>query len=769
MSMSTRIKDNLYLVERFMSPATFGPPETTHRICVVDCSGSMSHDLPMLRRQLKAKLPTMLDPGDTFSLIRFSGKGQWAIALAGVHVSNLPDLKDVYEAIDMYLQPLGLTGFLEPLKAIPTLYEYLQEREAGPVALFFMSDGHDNQWPRAEILNAAAELEVASTTFVEYGLYADRDLLGAMASQASGALIYADDFDAYAPLFERAMTETVFNAPKRQILVSGNVPGQFAFGLDMGNVITATINDGSALMPGHLNYAYYLSDVPEGEIIEALDRPVHLPVDALYTAMALYAARQQSAVVWDLLKASGDVYLIKLFSTCFSKQEFTAFQAAALGAADDVDKRYHEGFSPNMVPKDDAFTLLDLFALFTADDRVIIDADFKYNRISRQRVDASESISQNEIEEVQRLAGKLTDEESLNALRAKLAEIDIKRPLKFVADPINEFPWSGIKYNSTRPNILFSVRRHGIVDLSDLNPPDIYPLMFETQTFRDYALIKDGLVNVDFLKMKLSEETEYKLGILLASQRISTSQVVPLSDDDRIYLFNLRTIPLMNRKMIQDNSVNDLGEAEYALLKLKAAQKVYRYFRDQKFPDRVGKKFAAIYGEAGAMWLKEHGITESGFAPKGKSVPSTDYYMGKTLEVTLKGINDKTGRLVNIDIDGTKVEQVRAQIESGLYTPAGRLMAPFILNFEMVLVSPMCRDAADVDALLWAYLDGKAQDATRRTRELMAGLARAKFAILVGQSWFSDLGPDENLFAFVARDGHTVEGTVEKGEVKINI
>ena len=46
-----------------------------NHIFVIDCSGSMSYDLPKIRKQLKNKLPSLLKQDDTVSLVWFSGKG----------------------------------------------------------------------------------------------------------------------------------------------------------------------------------------------------------------------------------------------------------------------------------------------------------------------------------------------------------------------------------------------------------------------------------------------------------------------------------------------------------------------------------------------------------------------------------------------------------------------------------------------------------------------------------------------------------------------
>src|SRR5690606_20160920 len=144
-------------------------PQPTNHLVVIDCSGSMYHDLPLIRAQLKDKLPRLIAEADTISLIWFSGKGEFGTLVKGEPVATLKDLSELNKAIDRWLKPVGLTGFKEPLEEVKRVAAGLQ----GVCSLFFMSDGYDNQWSQAQILKAVEEVVplVASATFVEYGYY----------------------------------------------------------------------------------------------------------------------------------------------------------------------------------------------------------------------------------------------------------------------------------------------------------------------------------------------------------------------------------------------------------------------------------------------------------------------------------------------------------------------------------------------------------------------------------------------------------------------
>jgi hypothetical protein len=195
-STAYTLSRDLFLIKQVLSqntPPTAAVETAINHLVVIDCSGSMSWDLPKIREQLKRKVPKLLKEQDTISIIWFSGRRQFGTLLEAEPVATLVDLQDVERAIDRWLKPVGLTGFREPLEEAAKVVERVSKARKGSVAsLFFMSDGCDNQWDRAEILKATetAAGGFASTTFVEYGYYADRPLLTAMAEKSGHGLLH---------------------------------------------------------------------------------------------------------------------------------------------------------------------------------------------------------------------------------------------------------------------------------------------------------------------------------------------------------------------------------------------------------------------------------------------------------------------------------------------------------------------------------------------------------------------------------------------------
>lgn len=268
---STRVSDILYLVQQSVSEGGLAKPKEvpTNHVVVIDCSGSMSWELPKIREQLKRKLPKLLKEKDTISIVWFSGRGQHGVLLEGEPVATLADLKDVEAAIDRWLKPVGMTGFKEPLDSVPALVEKVAKRTPGSTfSLFFMSDGQDNAWPRPDILKAVEKASscVSAATFVEYGYYADRPLLTQMAEKCGGAVIHAADFDRYAPTFEAAMQKRLTGAPRVEVKIPGDVVGGFAFAVVGDELLTFAVEAGFVQVPEDIGEMWYLSPTPIGEV-----------------------------------------------------------------------------------------------------------------------------------------------------------------------------------------------------------------------------------------------------------------------------------------------------------------------------------------------------------------------------------------------------------------------------------------------------------------------------------------------------------------------
>jgi len=753
----------------------------TNHLVVVDCSGSMSSDLPKIREQLKKKLPKLLKDGDTFSMIWFSGRGDFGTLIECEPVATLGDLNDINKQIDRWLRPVGLTGFKEPLVEAKKLIEKISKKNKNTFSLFFMSDGCDNQWDRSEIIKAVEQLHgsLSATTFVEYGYYADRPLLAAMAAKCGGSLIFAESFDKYEPIFNARMQCRPVGGKRIEVKIEGDPIGGFVFALDgkEREITTYEVTSGKALVGEHVSDIWYLSPSDAGG---TLGPPVTfsgrtsptVTGSAMYAALSLFAVRGMPEVIYPLLKATGDVTFINAFANCFGKQAYSDFMERAKTATFEPAMRFVEGYDPDRVPPEDAFTVMDLLNTLQADDqaRILMDhPSFQYSRVSRGRVDADENLSSAEQEKMEAIQDKMKGEKNAKKLKELQAEIDAilatkKDALKFVADAAPDgYEINGLVFNETRPNVSFRVRKTGVVNLSGrIQPSPNYgantiPVEFKTYIFRNYTIVKDGLVNIEKLPVLMSAATlAYleKAGVKV--ERFNGACMQGGRGNDRsCYIIDVKPLPIINRKMVKSVTAKELIELEYELLKTQAAQKVYNHIVKEKWPDAKLAGWAKDYGDAAAEWLKEQGLTEySGFNPKMVQAPVKDFYMGKELEVKLKGMSKlpSVNEVLKTVADGKKLNA------------CSEMMQKHMVDAETFLGG---KTKDDPNAKKWAI--GKKDVYTAETRALLYKTAQLKTSILVGQVWPKDLGSMDNTTMTVKVDGKDIVGTLAMREIQIEI
>lgn len=762
---SHKITDSLYLIGQTLEAkaATTEVVSPTNHIVVIDCSGSMSGELPEIRTQLKKKLPKLLAEQDTLSIVWFSGKGQFGVLIENEPVATLADLKDVEKAIDRWLKPVGLTGFKEPLAEVEKLVGRVSKaRPRSVFSLFFMSDGQDNQWSKADILKTVESVSgsLAAATFVEYGYYADRPLLTQMAEKAGGSLVHAKDFDSYQPVFEAAMAKKIMGGKRVEVEIGGDPIGGFVYALTDGDLVTFGIQGNKVLVPEGLQTLWYVSPSSVGTV----QTDVSPALGAAYAAMSLYSTRMKSDVILPFLKVTGDVAFVEQFAGLFGKQAYSAFMDATKAAAFDPTKRLTKGYDPNKVPREDAYTVLDFLRALSGDDknRLLLDHEaFRYNRIGRGRVDATSVLTDEELAEVVKLTAEMAqtkDAKKVAELAGQIAALTNKpEALKFEAAPAPEgYSVTNLTYNEDRPNISVLVKKLGTVDISARNPPAGIPSKFETFVYRNYAIVKDGLVNVKVLPCRVNDQITDSVTQAIRDGRAPAEAFT--FNSDGTMLANLDKLPVINRQMVKEVSADDFFTKSYALTQVQAEAKVYNTIKKEQFP-RKSEGFSALYGEDGANWLKEQGFTDySGFNPKAVQAEATDFYMGKELKVSLKGLSSlPTLKVARENIAKNKVNAPTA------------LMQPAIQAVDTFLASDAYKSAADPAALFETWLDGHAKVATDKSRTLLREIAETTFTIIVGQVWPKEFGSlDENTRTLTI-GGTSVECKMEQREVEIKV
>ncbi len=782
---SVKIADALYLVTQQVSKSA--PKKkvevATNHIAVIDCSGSMYSELPKIREQLKKKLPKLIGEKDTLSIIWFSGRGEFGVLLEEEPVATLKDLQSVNKAIDKYLQVVGATGFKEPLEEAARLVERVRKNRPDSVfSLFFMSDGCDNCWPRGDVLKVVEKAAggLAAATFVEYGYWADRAFFTQLAEKSGGQLIFAEDFPKYEAAFEASMQNRPTGAPKIEVQIPTDAVEKVVWVRDHAtrSLTTYAVEAGVVHVPEDTSSISYLSASAVGTVDKLALTDIakqasnegkeHADLNNPYAAVSLMSVRMKPKVVLPILKALGDVKLIEDFSGLFGKQKYSAFMDQAKELSFDPQGRFSKGYDPKKVPRDDAFTVLELLNILASDEgnRMLLDHKaFQYSKIGRGRVDA-EVLTQEQMEEIQKLTLKIASEKSaakIKKLQEEIAAVTAKSApaLKFEQDDAEAakgFPISSLTWNEDKPNVSVLVKKPGTVDISSRLPKELkgkVPEKFPTFIYRNYAIIKDGLVNVKVLPCTLTKETKDKLAAYVKSgQARDFVEVEP----DGTCLVHVERLPVINQEMVNDVDPDDFFRRQWDLQKAQAAQKVYNAFHKEHLPQVKAKGFVEIYGGEAADWLKEQGFTDySGFSPKTVQAESKDFYLAKELKVSVKGYSKLPS-----------LKELKDQIAKGKLNPPGELMKPFYDEVEDFLKSKAYTGAAAKDKVLEAWLDGQQKAKRAEVRKLIFEIARTTFTLIVGQVWFKGWKPEDD--KYTVKDGSTsVEMTAALREVEVKI
>lgn len=667
-------------------------PAPVDHIVAIDVSGSMYSDLPELRLQLKNKLATLVGDKDTISLIWFSGKGDYGVLVEQLEIRSVRDLSSLNAAIDRYLRPQGLTGFKEPLQEVVKVIDRIQANSASKerlFSLFFMSDGYDNQWSEADILAVCKKLEpkLSNATLVEFGWHCNRPLMTKMAEILGGTLIFSKDLQEYQVTFEAELGRGG-KTKKIPLKLAATPALGYAFSMNGESLLTYLPDEDNVVMvpEGTTEVAYYIDATAKTKATK-FDIKKHKTA-LLWSGLATLSQRMESEAILDVLSVMGDVALVNLFASCFSKEDYVLFQNECLGAALDKNQRFALGYDPDAVPKEDAYTVLELLSDLSASEENLLypfNENFAYQRIG---------------------AGSEAKEEGV----------------KFtVADKGVGYPLNGIVWNENKPNVSVRVR----VDVSVNLPSDRLPGLPETintYIYRNYTIVLDGIVHTRRLPMSLTKDTFLKLQAngMLAGESYKAG---------KMYVLDFPKLPVINRSMVKGVTAEETFGQVLALQVLKGTQKVLKEFRDRYTP-KESKTYLLLYGAAGTEYLANLGLTDyNGFNPPSNSVKSGDYYMAKELKIACKGLSSLP-----------KVTDLEAAIAAGKKLKVNEfVMAGALSRIQQFLSSKIYVKAADQAALFNTWIEAESKAAIAETRLLTLALAKRKFSIVVGHAWFKDL------------------------------
>lgn len=695
----------------------------TSRIFVFDVSGSMYDALPKMKKHLKEKLFDQIPETDDISLVYFSGRGEYGVLVEGVNVSKVKDLKTVYEKIDS-LRTIGLTGFLDPLKEVGQLVKRLP---AGNIKeMFFLTDGYDNQWSEKDVLNQCKELisSVDTAYIVEYGWYCNTPLIKKMVETLNGVHLFSEDIISYQSIAEKVISEGA--TKKVKVKLPEQTRGNLAFYIYNDNITVVVADEENMIaVPEDLKEYGYLSDK---------DLKENLSVDSnSYMALFAYASRKDAKTVYELLAKLGDVKLIKQYVNTFGKQDLIKFLDNVELAVKEDSGRMVEGCDYKLVPSEDAYNVVEMIQdLMVKGNLLYTDHDaFNYKRIGR----AKEVVSVEErVAKVKEELANTTDAESLKAQAEKMVGLLNSEDLKFETENSGKgIEISNLTWHESRPNLSVLVRKEGFVNLPK-NKFDISKL--ETFIYRNYTIIKDGILNMNSLPVSLIKETFDKL----QSKGLLQGETY---EEGKLYVLDFSTLPIINRKMVKTVSAKELFAKQLQVETIKGKNKVFKdYLKVLEPKTSVGWKNQ--YGEEAVTWLSEMGLTEyNGFNPKVKSAESTDFYIGKELNIKVKGLSSLP-----------KVADVEKLLNEGKKLGVKDLaMAEAITEFRSFVTDTLKgkkeADLSEVENENFKqekvdYLKNRLEELKKEDKKLGLEMSKVKFATVIGQSWFVEFASEED-------------------------
>lgn len=609
-----------------------------NHVFVIDCSGSMHYDLPKIRIQLKNKLPSLLNQNDTVSLVWFSGKGEFGKLVEKVKVNDLNDLNRLSTAIDRWLQPMGCTGFVEPLHSVREL-----------------CDTND---------------------------------------------VFAEDFDKYDPIFDGICKRRITS---RRIEVEVGSPVEsFVWSCGDAGAITYKVDNGKVYVPEDVDEVFWFTDESDSTVTNW---------KALYQGLSALALNRRSEFVRKQLSDIGDVALYSQYSNAFGKQNLYDFAETLRKAGEDDRLRFTQGKQTGLQPKEDAYTVLNLLYDLKQGDAQVDMSKLHYNRIGRA-TEMSAELSRKETEALTESISSSSSIREIKELTDEAVRLATERSRMRFASSSNLAKIGSFSYNETRPNVSMLFSLDGTVGLPS-DAPSALPHDFPTTIFRNYTVIRDGLLNIEQLPVVATQNVIDKLKLNGVPMR---------QESDGTTVIDLRSMPIINAKMVKSVNAQSLADAIHENMSLKASVKVCKGFLEEVKPAEKSQDIKAKYGEECAEYLKSVGITDSGFNPKTTPSKPTDKYMSVEFAVKFKGLSTIPS-----------YNALLKKLSTGKPLTVGeQLLKP--AYDECVKQKSALSESDFID-----WLEEQIRVSTEKANVLYEKIIEDKFSIVIGQTWFGDL------------------------------
>ena len=724
-----QIKKDLFLVEQeIIKKDKPSKPEPINHIWLYDRSGSMGYDLPKLTEDLIVKSKE-IPVGDTLSLGWFSGEGQHNFIVKGFKVTEERDYKILENAIRKNNSTVGCTCFSEILTEAKTVISDLSVF-SDKFSLLFFSDGYpcvSNYSKEIKAIHSAiAELEgsLSASCLVGYGNYYNKELMAEMAENIGGCLIHSSDLNQFSLVLSDFIKNSLGSDGK--IEVSLEVPS--SEGVIYG-VNENTINLYKSKEDNTIRFAptkeltdrvYILtnSKPKNAEQVLILKESIkntsgdnsHF-VKAIYALAYILNQKAKTDTAIDTLARIGEVGFIDMLTNAFTNKEHGIAEEALREALTNSECRLTKGYDDSYLPDPAAFCLLDALEILVSDEKAYFypyHPKFKYTSIG-------------------------------------LASKTVGNYPKFQADSLTKCAFSNLTWNESKLNLSIQARIEGTVgligDASKFGFSQTYP----TYIFRNYAVVKDGFLNMDSIPVSISKET---------FDTLKTKGLLPYSssfEENQIYDLNLKAIPVINRSISDGaTSATELSLQVFEEIKYKAQLKVLNDYRKDlvKKEGIVDDIFKGLTPEQ-MEFLQNNGITKNGFSPETEKSAPVDFYMVKEFDIKVKGFSSLP-----------KVSDVHTKIASKKsLRPVEAVMK---LGIDILESCPVKGLPSNV---ILPWLDNEIKSIKGKMLKNRFDVQRKKFSVILGKKWFKEFTSREGCELVV--DGNTFSFVLSESKVDI--
>jgi hypothetical protein len=716
------IKKNLFLVEQPVNTASDVKKvsESTNHVWIYDRSYSMSGELEKLSQDLISKSQT-IPYGDTLSLGWFSGEGQFNFIIKGFKITADSDFVALKKIIENNKHPVSMTCFSEILNETDGVIRDLSAFSER-FSLMFMSDGYPvvSNYSREieNIFSAIEKIEgrITASFMIGYGNYYNRDLMMDMAERLGGSLIHSHNLPEFSVALTNLIDKSSDSLPKVKVEFNKSKPSLgVIFGIDKDTLnVYKQKEDGSiGFIPTEdNNNVYFLTDkISTGmEQVTVLEHDLLRPskksslIRAIYGASCLLSQKTKTDLAMETVASIGDKNFVKLLTNSYTNAEYGNVETMLKEAMHSTKSRIIDGYDPNFLPPEDAFCLLDLLELMMGDSEAFFypyNPNFKYKRIGLKA----------------KVIGKFPDFKPVENVKCKLSELS---------------------WNKKMLNLSLMAKISGSVNLKtgykDLGLNKNFP----TIIYRNYTVVKDGMLNMNTLPVSMSKNTFEAIqskGLLIGHT----------FEENHIYDLPLSALPVMNRATAKKNtSASELAKKAIKEAKLEATMKVLNDFNNSlEEPSNSSDTFT----EEQRAFLEENGISHNGFSPKTEKEDPVDFYHAKEFVIEIKGCSSLP-----------KVSDVKTKLASNKpLTPREGLLQEGLVLLDNAII----KTSADSVKKAWiADLISKTKKDLMSTR---FDVQKTKFAILLGKQWFDEFESREECSLEV--DGFTVNFKIKETQV----